>query len=134
MIHMTCAFLAETSFYLGQCGNKTLDILPAVARGHDRKHISNIAKLHLDIVGVPENVIYFNSRKTYIPCVYGQLCLVKGEDIIAVHKLIGISVISAYLVYLRAGVFCGLYYLSAKLFALSSIVFSCNIKGGQQQI
>ena len=75
--------------------HKTFYFLRSVAYGKIGQYIANISKLNLNVVFVPQNVVYLYSGQSDVSCVDAQFGLVEIIDGILVDQFFAESIISA---------------------------------------
>ena len=73
-----------TALDLGQCADKALDLLWAVADGEIRENVADVAELNLNVVFVAQNVVNLDARKSDVQRVDAEFCRIKVKNGVSV--------------------------------------------------
>src|SRR5699024_541054 len=96
--------------------------------------VADVAKLNLDVVLVPEEVIDLDARQADVPGVDGELRGVKVEDGVPVHQLPAEGIVTADGVNFLPGILRHGHHLPEHLLAPQGQVPAADVQAGHEQV
>ena len=88
MVKHTRLILRIDTLYIVERSDEPVEIQLPVTYRNVSEYISYISEFYLYAVSVTQNIIHLNTCKSYVPCVYRQLCHVKIIERTAVAQFL----------------------------------------------
>ena len=110
------------------------DLQRPVSGSDNGKDIADVAKLNLNAIFIPEQVIHFDACQTRVSGMDRQFCPVEGIKRITVAQFIPVNIIAANTVDLFSCIIYILHRFPIHLSAIQRQISSRNIQGNHEQV